>query len=110
MPHLTFSGLERKELMDLSKELVDGLSVIVGSERSHFTLALDESTFIFDGDEKKPDPFIQIAWFDRGQEVKDRVASFVTERIQSAGYDEVSIWFVNLDKSSYYDNGVHYGA
>lgn len=110
MPHLTFRGIKRTDLLTVSKEILDGLSDAIGCDRSHFTLALDEAFFVFDGEEATPDPFIEVAWFDRGQEVKDKVARLLTQGIQNLGYPEVSVWFVHLDKSSYYDNGAHYGS
>jgi hypothetical protein len=54
---------------------------------------------------------VEVLWFDRGQEVKDKVAVVITEQIRSALGKEldVAVIFIALEPASYYDNGSHYG-
>lgn len=108
MPHLTFRGINKDELIAISTPLLDGLVNQIGCDRSHFTLGLENTLYVFDGYEATIDPIVEISWFDRGQSVRDSIAKLITAHIQDLGYSDVSIWFTALEKSAYYDNGEHY--
>lgn len=51
MPHLRFRGMKLEELKEISAKLLDDLERIVESPRDYFTLELEASTFVFDGQE-----------------------------------------------------------
>jgi len=73
--------------------------------RQFFTLEVVECTFIVDGEEISKHPFVQINWFDRGPEVQDKTAAAITEHICTAGYKDVEIFYIVLDRDKYYENG-----
>lgn len=108
MPHLRIRGMKSHEIKDISKEMVDELQNIIGCPRDYFTLEYIPSIFILDGEESEGYPFVEVLWFDRGQEVQDKVAKAITDRIKKLEYEDVCVIFFNLAKDKYYENGEHF--
>ncbi len=73
MPHLRFRGIEREPLARLGGELVEKLSALTGAPVAHFTLELVQTEFIIAPEAPKGYPFVELLWFDRGQQVQDAV-------------------------------------
>jgi len=107
MPHIIIKGMDIAHTKQISKAMIDDLEGIIGSPRDYFTLEVIESRFIVDGDIIKKDPFIQINWFDRGQDVQDQTAACITKHIKQLGYAHIEIFFIILERKNYYENGVH---
>lgn len=109
MPHLKFRGVNKTTLIDNSKELIDGLTNLIGCERSWFTIEHIETEYIFDNQITSGPIFIDFLWFDRGQETKDLVANFLTEFSEKFNpQKEITIIFTALECSDYYENGKHF--
>lgn len=109
MPHLTFRGLEKKALIENSKQLIDELTEIIGCDRTWFTLEHRETEFIFDGNIIPGFTFVDMAWFDRGQEVQDKVAIAITNFCKSInGGKDTTVVFTLLKENTYYENGAHF--
>jgi len=108
MPQIKIRGIETDIIRKLSKRLIDELTVLTKSPRDDFTLELIHSTFIFDGEVVHSYPFVEIAWFDRGQEIQDQVAQSISRLINEAGYPSVDIMFTILEKHLYYENSEHF--
>lgn len=108
MPQLKLRGLETGAICKLSTPLIDELAKLTGTSRDDFTLELLHSTFIANGEAAPSYPFVEVAWFDRGQGIQDQAAKIITRLIHEAGYPSVDIMFTILDKSRYYENGEHY--
>jgi len=108
MPQLIFSGVKHVEVKDISTHLVDTLAEIAAAPRDYFTLEINDNTFVSDGENVKINPVIQVLWFDRGQAVKDEMASVIDQALRSKGYPNIEIIFEALGKESYYENAVHY--
>lgn len=108
MPQIKMRGIEIDPIRKLSKQLIDELAVLTQSPRDDFTLELINSTFVLDGEIVQGYPFVEIAWFDRGQEIQDKAAQTISQLINEAGYPSVDIMFTILEKSRYYENGEHY--
>lgn len=107
MPHIIIKGMNIEDVKKVSKQMIDELEMIVDCPREYFTLEVVESHFIIDGDLVKKDPFIQVNWFDRGQEVQDRTAASITKHLKNAGYQGVEMFFTILERKNYYENGEH---
>ncbi|MGL5428523.1 MAG: DUF1904 family protein, partial [Cetobacterium sp.] len=45
MPHLKFRGIEKKVLIENSKELIDGLTDIIKCDRTWFTIEHTETEY-----------------------------------------------------------------
>lgn len=107
MPHIMIKGMDVADVKKISKKMIDELEVIIGCPREYFTLEVAESTFIAEGETVSKDPFVQVNWFDRGQEVQDKTAAAITEHICNAGYKNVEMFFIVLERNKYYENGKH---
>jgi hypothetical protein len=108
MPTLKFKGIEVTNICKASKDLIDELQELIKCPREYFTLAVDQSIYIMDGEIVEGSPKVEISWFDRGQEMQDKAAKVVTKYVNSMGYKEVDVVFTLLDKSRYYENGEHF--
>lgn len=111
MPHLRFRAVEFDTVKALSTALVDDLQPLMDCPREDFTLEHISTTFIFDGEVSDAYPFVEVLWFDRGQEVQDKVARKITEALRVALEEpeqDVAVIFTALTASGYYDNGEHY--
>jgi hypothetical protein len=108
MPQLTFKGIKRQSVIDISKALIDELETIINVPREHFALEHVDSMYIMDGKEAAEYPLIYVNLFDRGREVEDRVAKVITKHVHHAGYKNVDVIFATLERSRYYENGEHF--
>ncbi|WP_378954038.1 DUF1904 family protein [Pelosinus sp. sgz500959] len=107
MPHIMIKGMSVADVQKISKPMIDELEIIIDCPREYFTLEVVESAFIVDGEKVSKDPFVQINWFDRGQEVQDKTAAAITEHIGTVGYENVELFFIVLERDRYYENGKH---
>ncbi|MBP2627108.1 MAG: hypothetical protein H6Q68_1819 [Firmicutes bacterium] len=107
MPHIIIKGMNIADVKKISKQMIDDLEIIVDCPREYFTLEVVESNFIIDGNLVKKDPFVQVNWFDRGQEVQDKAAASITKHIKNAGYKDAEMFFTILERNNYYENGKH---
>lgn len=109
MPHIKFRGMKREEVQELSIELLNELVKLIDIPREHFTLELEESTFFHDGQlDKNAYPFVNVEWFDRGIVTMQATAEIITNAIKTYNYNDVGIYFKNLQKEHYYENGKHF--
>ncbi len=109
MPHLKFRGIDKKVLITNSKELIDGLTEIIKCDRTWFTVEHIETEYIFDGEIVSGYIFVDVAWFDRGQETKDLAAKFITNFCKKLKHNnDTTVIFYPLEGSNYYDNGEHF--
>ena len=105
MPQLLFRGIEEEKIIGVSKALLDDLVEIVGCPREYFTLEYVPTRFVFDGEITAGAPLVQINWFDRGQEIRDKVAVNLTKHLLEAGCASVDVYFIELQAEAYYENG-----
>ncbi|MFD2444077.1 DUF1904 family protein [Bacillus sp. CGMCC 1.16607] len=105
MPQLIIKGITVNQVKKISTPLVQELAVLCNCEKDNFTLEIIPSTFVFNQEEVPGFPFIEVKWFDRGQEIQDEFAKITTKHIHSLGIDEVEIAFTVFLESAYYLNG-----
>jgi len=108
MPQLIFTGIKHEEVKDISTQLIDTLAKIADAPRDYFTLEINANDFVFDKEIVIINPVVQVLWFDRGQAVKDEMASVIDQSLRNKGYEHIEIVFEDLGKESYYENAVHY--
>ncbi|RQW62267.1 DUF1904 domain-containing protein [Vibrio viridaestus] len=110
MPHFRFRAVEPQTVQPLSKTLIDDLESLMKSPRPDFTFEYIYATFYHEGEVTPAYPFVEVLWFDRGQEVQDKVAQIVTQRVKElVGNDvDVAVIFTALNPNQYYDNAKHY--
>ncbi|EGQ9700624.1 DUF1904 domain-containing protein [Vibrio parahaemolyticus] len=110
MPHLRFRAVEPQAVQALSKPLTDELQPLMNSPREDFTFEYIYTTFFNEGEVSPAYPFVEVLWFDRGQETQDKVAKVITQQVRGVvGEDiDVAVIFSALSPNAYYDNGEHY--
>jgi hypothetical protein len=108
MPRINIKGVEIKSVKNISIKMIDELQKLLECQRSYFVIECTSTVFIEDGDIISSFPFVEVAWFDRGQALQDKAADIITRLIQSEGYKSVDVIFIKLDKNGYYENGVHF--
>ncbi|MBN2795285.1 MAG: DUF1904 family protein [Clostridia bacterium] len=109
MPHIKFRGMKRDEVQEMSTELLNALVNLINVPRDHFTLELEESTFFHDGElHKNAYPFVNVEWFDRGVQTMQAAAEIITKAIKAYPYNDVTVYFTNLNKEHYFENGEHF--
>ncbi len=107
MPQFLIKGMKLKEVQNISTQLVNELEEIIGCPRDYFRIECVESTLIKDGDVVTGCPMVQVNWFDRGQDIQDKVAASLSENIKRSGYEQVEIFFIVLERNKYYENENH---
>ncbi|WP_191559482.1 DUF1904 family protein [Metabacillus idriensis] len=105
MPHLIFRGISVEQVKTISKTVVQELAELCTCGTDNFTLEISQSTFVFDQNEVPGYPFVEVKWFERGQDIQDQFAKIVTRNIHSLGISEVEVAFIAFLESAYYSNG-----
>lgn len=108
MPMLKFKGIKVEDVCTISKELIDELKELIGCPRDYFSLEVVKSIYVRDGEIVDGPSVVEVAWFDRGQEIQDKVAKVITKYIKSIGYSELDVIFHVLEENRYYENGEHF--
>lgn len=108
MPQIKIRGIDSKKICTISTDMVDQLEKILGCPREYFTIECISSTFIKNGKVDEGYPFIEVVWFDRGQQIQDSVAKTITNLIHNLGYKNVDVFFTVLKENLYYENGEHF--
>lgn len=110
MPHIRCRGMQRETVVAISETLVEQLADLTKAPAAHFTVEYIPTEFIATRFGGQAYPFIELFWFDRGQEMQDAAAKLITSIVkQAVGNDaEVAIVVQPLSRNSYYDNGEHY--
>ncbi|MDO3676731.1 DUF1904 family protein [Paenibacillus ehimensis] len=105
MPHIVVRGIPVEQLKEISTALVEELAAICGCGTDNFMIECLHTTAVFQGNEVESYPFIEVAWFERGQEVRDRFAQAIARHVLSLGIPEVETAFIAYRQDSYYLNG-----
>lgn len=108
MPHLLVRGIKAEQMAAISGPLTEELASICQCGTDNFTIECLHTTGVFAGKVVDSFPFIEVSWFERGQEVRDQFAQALTRHILSLGVPEVEIGFNAFQKESYYANGKHF--
>ncbi|ULT54451.1 DUF1904 domain-containing protein [Neobacillus drentensis] len=108
MPQIIFKGISVDEVKKISSSLVLELAHLCQCETDNFTLEIIHSTFVFNQNEVEGFPFIEVKWFDRGQEIQDQFAGIITKQLQSIGISELEVAFTIFLESAYYLNGKNF--
>lgn len=110
MPHVRVRGLPLEDLESVSDKLIETLAELTDTPNSHFTLEYQAITYLVVGGASPAYPFIEILWFDRGDEVKAKVAQAIDDLVRpliSAGQD-ITTLFHDLKGKDYFENAEHF--
>ena len=108
MPQIKVRGINENDICKISEKMVDELVEAVKCPRDYFEIECIKSVAIRDGKIADVYPFVEVAWFDRGQETQDKVAKIITEELKNVGYAPSDIFFTILKESAYYEDGKHF--
>lgn len=108
MPQIICKGLKEQEVIHLSKTLSENLAEIMNTPKDWFLFEYIERKCYVLGEKLSGDPIIDIWWFDRGQDIKDKTAQAIDKSIRVLGYEQIEIVFHECKEDSYFENGKHY--
>ncbi|WP_042352121.1 DUF1904 family protein [Bacillus massiliigorillae] len=105
MPQIMIRGISVDQVKQISQPLVEELAEICSCGTDNFTLEIPQATYICNGDEIAMYPFIEVKWFERGQEIRDQFAQAITKQVLSLGLEEIEVAFLTYEEDAYYING-----
>jgi phenylpyruvate tautomerase PptA (4-oxalocrotonate tautomerase family) len=109
MPHIRIRAIPETAVQKLSLELPHELSKLLQTPFDNFTVEKITTQFYKDGDRTEGDPMIEVLWFDRGQEMKNKCAQKITELVRKQIQSEyIAVVFTAIPKDSYFENGEHF--
>ncbi|MDQ6423421.1 DUF1904 family protein [Paenibacillus sp. LHD-117] len=106
MPHLVFRGVPAERLKSAAVSLAEELAAICDCGTDNFTMNVINATSVFgDGSDDPAFAFVEVGWFDRGKQARNRFAEAVTHTVLQLGIPDVEIVFHAYREDSYYING-----
>jgi len=105
MPHLLIRGISPEQVRSISRPLVEELAAVCDCPEDYIMLECLHTTAVFGGEIVASYPFVEVGWFDRGREVRDRAAACIDRHIRSLGLAEAEVAFRQYEKLNYYANG-----
>ena len=109
MPQIKIRGINENQICEISEKMIDELIDAVKCQRDYFEIECIKSVAIRDGKIADVYPFVEVAWFDRGQEVQDTVAKIITDNIrENLNIESMDLAFTVFEKEKYYENGEHF--
>jgi len=110
MPQLLFKGIPAEDIRAISTPLVEEMAAICQCGTDNFTLECLHVTAIFDGKYTEAYPFIEVWWFERGDEVRDKMAAVIDRQVRSLGIPDLEISFQVRREDNFYMNGRRFGS
>jgi len=108
MPHIRCRGMQRDTVVAISETLVEQLAELTKAPAAHFTIEYIPAEFIATRFGGQAYPFIELFWFDRGQEMQDAATQLITSIVKSKLEMDVAVVVQPMQRTNYYDNGQHY--
>lgn len=105
MPHMIVRGISVPQIQSISTALIDELAEVCSCGTDNFMLECLATVSLFEGKQAATYPFIEVAWFERGQDKRDEYAKVLAKHVLSLGIHEVEIAFRVYREDSYYVNG-----
>lgn len=109
MPHFIVRGISPEQMRSISKRIIEDAAQICECGTDNFTIECLHTTSVFDGQITASFPFIEVTWFERGQEIRDRLADSIYGHVRSLGIAEVETAFIAYREDNYYINGKRFG-
>jgi hypothetical protein len=107
VPQLTVRGVEAEKLAVVSHAMAEEMADICGCGTDNFTIYRLPVEAVY-GDAGGY-AFVEVAWFERGSMVRDRLAEAIARHISAVGVPEVEVAFKVYSEDAYYVNGVSCG-
>ena len=81
MPQITVKGLTEAQMKKLSTPLMHDLAEAIGCPEDWLIFELAESRFYAGGEQVPGFPIVEVAWFDRPDEVRERVVALIRDAV-----------------------------
>ncbi|WP_413582064.1 DUF1904 domain-containing protein [Bdellovibrio sp. HCB288] len=109
MPHMRFRGMKAEQVANLSQTLPQQLAPAMETSEDNFSFELINTQYFTKGQSGGEYPFVEVLWFQRSQEVQDKSAMIITEKVKALfPQDDIAVIFIPLEKKNYYENGSHF--
>ena len=110
MPHIRVRGIEQAALEEVAGTIVEQFAKLTDTPNDHFTVEYIASQFVVAGGASLAYPFIEVLWFDRGQDVKTAVAHVIDTALRPfVGEDkDITVLFKDVNGNDYYENREHF--
>lgn len=108
MPQLIFKGVKESDVKSLSKTLSKDLSKLMDTPVDWFVFEHVEASFFVNGESTKLYPMVEVKWFCRGEDIKNKTAVIINNELNKLNYKETEVFFYEHKKENYYENGEHY--
>ncbi|GFN32123.1 DUF1904 family protein [Paenibacillus xylaniclasticus] len=105
MPHLLFRGISPDRLRPIAEPLARQLADICSCGTDNFTMDCFHTTAVYGGEGESSFPFVEVAWFERGDDVRGRFAEAVTKHLTELGLTGIEVAFRTYREDSYYIDG-----
>jgi hypothetical protein len=111
MPHLRFREIPTSLIEKLSETLPAPLAKVMQTSEDNFTFELIPTQFFSSGKNSPGNPFVEVLWFKRTQDIQDRSATIITESLRKVyPTADITLVFIELHPHCYYENGQHFGG
>jgi hypothetical protein len=110
LPQLTIRGIDPERVISISEKMVQQLADVCGCGTDNFTVDCLQTVSVMDGKRVDTFPFVEVAWFERGPQTRDRIADTITNHFLLAGVPEMEIAFKVYTEDVYYINGVRFDS
>lgn len=110
MPHIRARGIEVEAVQKVAGHIVEQLAEVTETPNDHFTFEYISSQFLTSGGASPAYPYIEVLWFDRGQEMKSTVAVIIDKALRTVvdKNTDITVVFSDLNGTDYYENGTHF--
>lgn len=108
MPKVRINGVTPEQVVALAPILSQKLVEITECPIEYIEIEYIPSKVVINENLELGVAFVEIYWFDRGQEQSDALAKAYTEVFQKNGIENVDIAYMLYSKSLYYENGQHF--
>lgn len=102
MPHLKFTNVKQKDVILMSKELLEILSTEFGCPMEHITFDFLTSQRFFKGREVNDEVIIEIKLFKREEMIKKKVSEIISNYLKNLKYQTIVIIFEEVTSENYY--------
>jgi len=105
MPHIRFKSVPDKHMKSLSKSLPKPLAKAMETTEDNFSFELIENQYYANGKKVKSYPYVEVHWFERSQDCKNKSAKLITDQIRKlTKAEDIAVIFIPIEKSNYFEN------
>ncbi len=104
MPNINVTNFSKEDLISLSQEVVTDLSLAIGCDIDWFNFNSISNFLVAENKINLTNCFVCVQWFKRDEQTKLKVVDILDEALRKRNYEEITIYFEELEKSNYFEN------